>query len=119
MRQLPSRLRTSRLMIYLLAGLLISAATASQDCSRDTLAAVVKDNDRAAPYVLVTTGGRRLRAYGQDFINPTSWHSRDALSICTGPDSSSLRVRNLRRREDLVAATDHPASATAPLQILN
>src|SRR5581483_7192011 len=82
------------MIVSFLAALLL-AASARGGCDRDTLAAVVNDHDRAAAYVLVTTSGRRLRAYGQDFINPNEWRARDPLDICTGDDSLSLRVRNV------------------------
>jgi len=106
------------MIVSFLAALLL-AASALGGCERDTLAAVVNDHDRAAAYVLVTTSGRRLRAYGQDFINPNEWRARDPLDICTGDDSLSLRVRNVRRKEDLVTETHRRTRADAPLQLMN
>ncbi len=110
-----------RSMIWVLASMWIAAPVKAQNCQTDTLAAVVNDHDPAAPYVLVTVSGRRLRAYGQDLVDPNVWHVRDALVICAGSDSGSLRVRDLRRGEELVTASDGPATTAEPppLQIMN
>jgi hypothetical protein len=106
-------------MFWVLASVWFAASGPGQACQPDTLAAVVNDHAPAAPYVLVTAGGRRLRAYGQDFVDPSAWHARDALTVCAGPDAGSLRVRDLRRGEELVTASDRATAAAPPLQIMN
>lgn len=114
-----SRLGATRLSIGVLANLLIASPAAAQTCRPDTLAAVVNDHAADAPYLLVTTSGRWLRVYGQDFIDPRSWHRREPLAVCPGADSTSLRVRDVRRREDLITENDRVVVGAGPIQIMN
>jgi hypothetical protein len=96
-------------------------------CPRDTLRAVVRQRSAAMPYALVTAGGRRLQVYGQDFVDPRAWRAGDALALCADSDGTALgaalRVRDLRRGEELVTTTDRPAQERdrpdPPLQILD
>ena len=105
-------------MFWILASVLFASAAPTAGCQADTLAAVINDHDAAAPYVLVTASGRWLRTYGQDFIDPTQWRRRDPVQICDGSDSLSLRVRDLRRGEELVTENDQ-AAGTGPIQLMN
>ena len=106
-------------MFILLAAMMLGAPTPMPGCQPDTLASVINDRDPAAPYVVVTMSGRWLRAYGQDFVNPNQWRSRDALQICAGSDTLSLRVRNLRRGEELVTENDRATTVRGPIQLMN
>lgn len=107
-------------MIWMLASFLAAFTAAGSGCQRDTLVSVVNDNDVGAPYVLVTSSGRRLRVYGQDLVDPTAWRTHDSLDICPDSNALSLTVRNLRRGEALITQkNDRPTPGATPLQIMN
>jgi hypothetical protein len=112
-------------MLAFVIGLALAAPHRGPHCPRDTLRAVVHQPSAAMPYVLVTTGGRRLQVYGQDFVDPRAWRAGDALALCADSDATTtgtaLRVHDLRRDEELVTTTDRTpqAASVTPLQILN
>jgi hypothetical protein len=106
-------------MMWFFVSLAFMSAGPARGCQPDTLVSVVNDHDPAAPYVLVTATGHRLRAYGQDFVNPKMWKPRDPLDVCPDSEPATLRVRDRRRGEELLVMNDRAARQREPLQIMN
>lgn len=83
---------------------LLAAFAASTDlCNAAVLSAVVKDNDLAEPFTLVTTDGKTYRLLGQDFIHPRDWNSGDELQVCAQPGPGRLaKITDIKRSEQLI-----------------
>ncbi|MBW8785694.1 MAG: hypothetical protein JF593_13835 [Novosphingobium sp.] len=105
-------------MAAVFALLLTTAATAVPACAGSVVAAVDRDGDATAPYVLTTAAGARVRLYGQDFIDPRQWRRGDRLTICrdaTTPDA--VQITDETRGETLAGRELAKASGEPPLQV--
>ena len=71
-------------------------------CSADVIKEVSCDGTAATPCVIVTNSGRRLRIYGQDFINPMTWKGAHVLSICPDARWPMFHVTNVSLKESLL-----------------
>ena len=84
--------------------ILVAALAASTDlCHAGIVGSVVKDDDLAEPFTLVTADGEKYRLLGQDFIDPRDWHSGDQLQICSLPGPGShAKITDTSRSERLI-----------------
>lgn len=80
-----------------------AVAATGDACRAGTLAKVYRDQDEAAPLVVLTATGERFRIYGNDFIDVRKWRSRDVLEICAqAPPPETVEIKDETRGESVV-----------------
>ena len=93
----------------MLALVILAALATSQNCMRDSIAHIVRRQDKMPGYgpEIVTLAGHDFFVLGQDAIDPAKWHEGEKLEVCPEPDVPQwvvrgYRITDLPRKQTLV-----------------